>query len=76
MEQNNLVLVIDELIAQIVDDIKAIDADKEKALYPDGQKLGLVKALKNLQLCLDTFDTEGKVTSLDFDPDIYLSGRL
>ena len=76
MEQNNLVLVIDELIAQIVDDIKAIDADKEKALYPDGQKLGLVKALKNLRLCLDTFDTEGEVTSLDFDPDIYLSGRL
>ena len=76
MEKNNLVLVIDELIAQIVDDIEAIDADKEKALYPDGQKLGLIKALKNLQLCLDTYDTEDEVKSLNFDPDKYLSGRL
>jgi len=76
MEKNNLVNVINELISMTVDDIKEIDKDEQNSLYPNGQKIGLVKALKNLQLCLDMYDEDEEIKSLNFDPDKYLVGKL
>ena len=74
--ENNLISVINELVSMITEDIDQINKDVSKEIYPDGQKLGLVTALKDLQTCLAMYDVKNEITCLDYDPDTLLTGRI
>lgn len=72
---DNLVSLLNHYIKLLEEDIRMIDEDSEKEIYPDGQKLGIITALKDLQTCIDIY-TDGEINGLNYDPDILLVGRL
>ena len=71
----NLVELLNHYIMLLEEDIRAINEDSERMIYPDGQKMGIVTALKDLQTCIDIY-TDGEIKGLNYDPDMLLVGRL